>query len=350
MHLYNHLHTRREVEAHTGRLEQVGGIRRFRLDEGPETGVGQIQVRTGGGLSYYVSPDRGLDISLAEFCGVPLSWQSPNGDVHPAHYDSRGLEWLRTAAGGLLMTCGFTHAGAPSRDGDYELGLHGRAHHLSARQVAAEGRWHGDEYLMRVAGQVDETVIFGDKVRLTREIRSVLGQNQISITDTFENLGFAPAPLMLLYHFNFGYPLLGPGTEFHFPSRQVTPRDEHTPLEGYTHWQSPEANHQERVYLHSDLETDANGWAAASVHNPRFPLGSGLPTVPLTMRLSWNTATLPGLVQWRMAGAGDHVLGIEPTNCNVRGREAARADGTLEMLQPGEIRRMELALAVETGA
>lgn len=344
MQLYNRTWTRRELEARVGRLEQVGGIRRFTLNEGREAGVEQIQVRTGAGLAYMVSPQRGLDISIAEFGGVPLSWQSPNGDVHPAYYDDRGLAWLRTAAGGLLMTCGFTQAGAPSIDEGQELGLHGRAHHLAARQVVAAGSWDGDEYTMLVQGIVEETVIFGEFVRLTRRIRSALGSNRIAMTDRFENLGFAPAPLMLLYHFNFGFPLLDEGTTIAFPSRQVTPRDEGTPLEGYQGWQLPEPGHQERVYLHSDLQTDSAGWAAARIHNPAFPLPGG-PT-PLTVQLRWNTATLPTHVQWRMAGAGTHVLGIEPTNTNVRGRAAARADGSLVWLAPGASATCELELSV----
>lgn len=350
MQLYGLNLTRRELEARVGRLEQLSGIRRMRLDEGPETGVAQIHVRTGAGLSYWVSSDRGLDISLAEFCGVPLSWQGPNGDVHPAYFDATGLEWLRTAAGGLLMTCGFTQAGAPNRDGEQELGLHGRAHHLPARQVAAEGRWHGDEHALRVAGLIEEAIIFGDKIRLTREIRSIVGENRIAISDTYENFGFAPAPLMLLYHFNFGFPLLSEQTTLHFPSQQVTPRDAGTPVAGYDRWQAPESPHAERVYLHSELATDTGGWAQASIHNPAFPLGRGLPTTPLTVTLSWDTRTLPDLIQWRMAGAGEHVLGIEPTNCNVLGRAAARQQGNLVYLEPGETKQFELALTVEAGS
>jgi hypothetical protein len=346
MLLYNRTWTRRELEARVGRLEQIAGIRRFTLAEGGEAGVEQIQVRTGAGLAYYVSPQRGLDISLAEFGGVPLSWQSPNGDAHPAYYDDRGLAWLRSAAGGLLMTCGFTQAGAPNTDAGQELGLHGRAHHLPAREVAATGTWDGDDYTMRVQGMVEETVIFGEFVRLTRAIHSALGSNRLAITDRFENLGFAPAPLMLLYHFNFGFPLLSEATTVTFPSQQVIARDEGTPLAGYQGWQPPEPGHQERVYLHSDLKTDTAGWAAASIHNPAFPLSGG--PIPLTVQLRWNTATLPTHVQWRMAGAGTHVLGIEPTNTNVRGRAAARADGSLVWLAPGASTTCELELDVTT--
>lgn len=346
MQLYGRTWTRREIEARVGRLEQVGGIRRMTLNEGLEAGVEQIQVRTGAGLAFAVSPGRGLDISLAEFCGSPLSWQAANGDVHPAYFDDTGLAWLRTAAGGLLMTCGLTQIGAPNIDQGHALGLHGRAHHLPARQVVAEGRWEGDEYEMRVAGVVEESVIFGEHIRLTREIRARLGSNRIALTDRFENIGFTPAPLMLLYHFNFGFPLMDIQTVTTFPSQRVVPREATTPLDGYTTWQPPESGHHERVYLHEGIVANAAGWAAASVYNPAFPLGAGGAPAPLRVRLAWQTATLPGLVQWRMPGAGEYVLGIEPTNGNVHGRAAGRADGSLVMLAPGASQTMELQLDV----
>lgn len=347
MRLFNRDWTRRELEARVGRIEQVGGLRRVRLAEGPEDGVDLILVRTGAGLAYHVSPARGLDISLATFGDVPISWQSANGDAHPAYFDPEGLEWLRTAAGGLLMTCGFTQAGAPNVDAGQELGLHGRAHHTPATQVSAQGVWDGDDYRMRVSGVVEESVIFGHHLRMTRVIESQLGANFIAITDIVENVGFAPAPLMLLYHFNFGFPLLMEDTTFRFPSRSVSPREEDTPLDGFTHWQLPDPGHQERVYLHSSLDTDERGWATASVYNPKFPLSAGLGHCPMTVSLSWAADTLPRFVQWRMPGAGAHVLGIEPANCNVRGRAATRAEGSLVTLEPGESKRFELRLEVE---
>ena len=347
MKLYNRTLTRRELEARVGRVEQVGGLRRMTLTEGMEAGTDVIHVRTGAGLGYHVLPSRCLDISLATVGDVPISWQSPNGDAHPAYYDPSGLEWLRTAAGGLLMTCGFTQAGAPNVDEGVELGLHGRAHHTPATQVAAQGRWVGDEYEMTVSGTVDESVIFGDHIRLIREIRSRLGSNTLEIRDHYENVGFQPAPLMLLYHFNFGFPLLMRESTFSFPSRRVEPREADTPMKGHEGWQPPDPDHVERVYLHTDLETDSAGWAHASIHNPHFPRGFGAGHQAVTATLSWDTSTLPQLVQWRMPGAGAHVLGIEPTNCNVRGRAASRADGSLYSLAPGESRDFTLRLDID---
>ena len=69
--LYGQSWERRELEAHVGRMEQIAGIQHFTLSEGFSAGVEQALVRTGAGLSYVVSFSKGMDISLAEFGGVP---------------------------------------------------------------------------------------------------------------------------------------------------------------------------------------------------------------------------------------------------------------------------------------
>lgn len=342
MKLYGKEWTRRALETRLGRIEQIGGLRRLLLNEGRESGVEEIQVRTGAGLSYSILPSRGLDIGLAEFGGVPLSWLSPNGEVHPAFFDGHGLGWLRTAAGGLLMTCGLTQVGSPGTDAGEELGLHGRAHHTPARHICAEGHWEGDEYDTLVQGEVEETSFFGWNLRLTRQIRSRLGSNQILIRDVVENAGFEPAPHMLLYHFNFGFPLLDAQTEIRFPPGSVRPREPELPIEGLDNWQPPQAGFRECVYYHENLSAGADGLAVVTIRNPRFPLTGR----PLTLRLSWEARNLPVLVQWKMPGEGTYVLGIEPANCHVEGRAAERARGTLVSLAPGQTIEYHLELSV----
>lgn len=342
MKLYGKEWTRRALEARVGRIEQVGGLRRVQSTEGRESGVEQIQIRTGAGLSYSILPSRGLDIGLADFGGMPLSWLSPNGEVHPAYFDGQGTGWLRTAAGGLLMTCGLSQVGSPGVDAGEELGLHGRAHHTPARHVCAEGYWEGDEYITVVRGKVEETSIFGWNLQLTRRIQSRLGKNQIVIRDVVENAGFEPAPHMLLYHFNFGFPLLDAQTEIRFPAGSVNPREADLSLEDLGVWQPPQAGYRERVYYHENLSTGADGLAAVTLRNPHFPLADR----PLTVRLAWDARSLPVLVQWKMPGEGTHVLGIEPANCHVEGRTAERERGTLVLLAPGQTVEYNLELSV----
>ncbi|AZN39742.1 aldose 1-epimerase family protein [Paenibacillus albus] len=344
MLLHGKVYTRREIEARVGRIEQIGGIRKLTLADGNENGSSVISVRTGAGLSFDVTPDKGLDLSSAAFSGGSLSWQSASGDVHPSYYDDKELGWLKTASGGLLMTCGLISAGSPGNYGGKSFGLHGRAHHTPAKQVAAEGYWIGDEYEIRIAGVIEETSMFGGHLRLRREIRTRLGENRISIRDVVENAGFEACPHMMLYHFNFGYPLLTEQSEFVFPRGSVKAVVDGVSIEGYDKWTAPAAPYQERVYNH-ELESAVDGKHEVKIRQPEFPIAAGL-SAPIEVTLSWKSENLPKLVQWKMPGAGLHALGIEPANCGVEGMETERKRGTLVMLEPGESREYELDLTI----
>jgi hypothetical protein len=336
MLLYGENRTRREVEARVGHLGQIGGVRRMKLTEGKQAGTELIEVRTGAGLSFEVVPSKGLDISLAQLWGSPLSWQSPNGDAHPAHYEPEAAGWLRSASGGLLMTCGLSHVGSPSSDESGQYGLHGRVHHTPASNVGIREEWVGDELEWEVSGVVEETAIFGSKLRLTRRISGRLGHNRIVIDDRVENFGFRPAVHMMLYHFNFGFPLLGERAEIRVPSSDSEIRGSgNAPLERCGTWEAPNAEIEETVYYHS-VRSEAigsDGTAEASIVQPEFPTGSGSKSVKVS--LGWSADTLPLLVQWRMPGAGEHVLGLEPSNCRVEGREEERKRGGPIVLAPG---------------
>jgi hypothetical protein len=345
MKLYNKKWTRREIEARVGKIETIGGVQKLSYCEGPESGVEMIQVRTGSGLAYYLNASRALDISLVELCGTPISWHAINGEVHPSFYDEEGIEWLRTAAGGLLMTCGLTQVGAPCNDAGESLGLHGRIHHIPARQIVAEGNWIGDEYEIRTRGVVEQTRIFGEHIQMTREIKSRIGENRILINDVVQNIGFQSVPHMILYHFNFGFPLMAEKTEIHIPSKKIIPRDEGIPVEGYNLWQAPEIDFQERVYYHEDIENlQDDKIINVSIRNPEFPAPFQNEKVPLSVRISWDSQTLPKLVEWKMPGAGTYVLGVEPANCYVEGRVKEKEKGSLVMLEPGESKLYHLEL------
>lgn len=336
MRLYGREWTRRELEARVGRLEQIGGIERFSRMEGPEAGVNTIRVRTGSGLAYWVTPNKGMDISLAEMHGVPVSWTAGNGEPHPSYYEGRGAEWLRSASGGLLMTCGLTQVGSPGEDTEGAYGLHGRIHHIPARQVSCWTEWEGDEYMMIVRGVIEETSIFGSSLRLIRTITSRMGENRLTIQDTVENTGFRPAPHMMLYHFNFGFPLMAEDTTVELPAGISLPRDPDMDMSGMNDWQPPDPLHKEQVYYHEPSNSDGDS-IRTSIHSPSFPVNSQTsPSSGLTVHLEWDAAALPKLVQWRMPGAGEHVLGLEPSNCWTRGRSAERENGSLRMVGPGE--------------
>lgn len=343
MKLYNKNYTRREIEARVGRIDTLGGIRKYQMSEGPERGVEFIEVRTGGGLRYLVNTTRALDIGLTEFCGTPLSWHSVVGEKHPSYFEQEGLGWLRSASGGMLMTCGLTQVGSPANDQGESLGIHGRVHHTPASQVCASGEWVEDDYTLSIKGITEESRLFGEKIRLTREIQSRLGSNRIEVTDMVENFGFEETPHMILYHLNFGFPLMDKNAVFNFPSKSVTSRDKWSSPNGYQHYDAPSVGIKEDVYYH---ELDPNqlkeDWASVQIINPDFPTGNSQSRKAMTVEISWNTKNLPRLHQWKMTGSGTYALGIEPANCDVKGRVWERENGNLQVLQPGEKRVYKL--------
>ena len=198
MRIGNRHYTRAEVLERVGSIRQLGGVRRCLLDDGRSKGVTAFEVDTGAGFRFTVLPDRGLDISSASFRGTNLVHLTQNGEAHPAFYEPQGAGWLRTFFAGLLTTCGLTYLGPPGQDGEEILGLHGRATTTPARQVCDLSRWEGDEYLLEVTGIVEESQLFGDKIRLTRTLSTRIGSQSLTIRDFAENFGYQTAPFHIL--------------------------------------------------------------------------------------------------------------------------------------------------------
>ena len=57
------------------------------------------------------------------------------------------------------MTCGLTQVGSPCRDGDEELGLHGRIHHPPAREVAGRSTFAVDRFVEKPTAEVAAALI-----------------------------------------------------------------------------------------------------------------------------------------------------------------------------------------------
>ncbi len=336
-------YSRREAERRIGSLRQLGGIRSCELSDGRARGVRALEVATGSGLAFTILPDRGMDISDFIFKGVNLVYHTSSGIAHPSYSDPAGAEWLRVFFAGLLTTCGLTYFGAPGRDGADDLGLHGRYSSLPAVRVADLSRWDGDEYVLEVAGTVEEAVLFGDKLRLTRCISTSLGSRSLRIRDRVENFGSRPSPFVILYHVNAGFPLLDDSSELIAASKSVEPYDERSAagLKDAARFAAPRPEFAEMNFLHT-MVSDNRGMTRAALVNPKLAGGLGL-------SVSWKTETLPYLSEWKMLADVDYVVGIEPVNTKIANRAELRAAGRLPMLAPGESRDMELEIGVLEG-
>lgn len=343
MRLFGRDYTRKEIQGYTGTLAQLGGIRPFELSAGRARGVRGFELTTGTGFAFTVLADRALDITRASFRGRSLVYLGPAGEAHPAYYEPQGLGWLRTFPAGLLTTCGLSALGSPCTDAGEELGLHGRIDNLPMEELGYWGEWQGDDYWLHLTGAVSEGVIFGNTLRLTRHISCKLGGNSVQLEDTVENIGGQPAPHMMLYHCNFGFPLLAPCSELVTASRRVTPRDEVAApgLLAYHLFQPPTPGFDEQVYYH-EMAADHAGDVRVALVNPELDGGMGI-------YLCYHQQNLPRFIQWKMMGYGSYVLGLEPANCYVEGRAKERERGTLLQLQPGEKLNYRLEIGVLDG-
>jgi Domain of unknown function (DUF4432) len=333
--------SRTELFRKVGDLSQVAGIRMMTLREGFESGVRIADVRTGSGLRFQVTLDRGMDISVAEFRGIPLAWRSANGDVHPSFYDARGLGWQRSFPGGLMTGCGVTHLGAPCIDEGEELGLHGRLSNTPAFNVHASSRWEGEECTCTLEGFIGETSPPRVQMMVHRTFHFRLGESRVRLRDVVKNESTQSSPLMMLYHFNPGWPLIDNGVRLMLNAKETQPRDPEARLglEEARAFTEPVPQFHEQVFYH-DLQPDAGGNAHAFIQNERLGLG---------FFVSFRKKELPRYIEWKMMGEGLYVVGMEPANCRVWGRAKEREAGTLQFLEPGEERTFELEFGVVEG-
>jgi hypothetical protein len=332
---------RKELLKRVGDLSQIAGVRMMELMQGAEAGVRVADVRTGSGLRFQVSLDRGMDISVAEYNGTPLAWRSPNGDVHPSYFDDRGLGWSRSFPGGLLTGCGLTYAGAPCIDEGEELGLHGRLSNTPATNVRSETEWRDERCFFRLAGEVRESSLFKENLLLRRTIETELGESTITLLDTVTNEGFRRSPLMMLYHINLGWPLLDDAAQLLLNASLTMARDPEAAkgVDVATKMASPTPEYKEQVFFH-DLRANKVGFASALLANRRLGLG---------LFVRYRQKELPRFIEWKMVGEGTYVLGLEPANCWVQGRANERERGTLQFLEPGEERQFYLQIGVLEG-
>ena len=351
MDLWGRKFTRRELEGYVGDMRQIADVRLATLDDGPERGVRVADVRTGGGLDFTVLLDRGMDIGTTIYNSLPIAWQSGTGAQHPARHEPIGTGWLRTFHGGLVCTCGLTSAGGVAAtpidpENGETLGLHGRISHIPAHDIRIERRWtDDDQWSIAISGTIDEISIFGYRLRLERTIEIVPGEPLLAIQERVRNMGGVPAPLMLLYHCNFGWPIVSPESEIFSPAWTVTPRDEAAQA-GVNNWNRidpPTPGYAEQVFFHdlkSGPDTDSqNGLLSAAILNR--PLGLGV-------EMRFDPKTLPYLTEWKQMGFGDYTVGLEPGNCLPEGRVAARENKRLRMLAPGETESFTLAFRILT--
>lgn len=314
---------------------------RHQLTGGASQGVELIVVDSGK-VRAAICPTRGMSLWKANIDAVECGWDSPVvGPVHPNHVpilDEGGLGWLE-GFDELLVRCGMQSFGAPdfSADGKLLYPLHGRVGNLPARDVALE--LDAEHSLLTVSGRVLETRFLQYNLELRASYTFPLGQPIIEVNDTVTNRSSQPAGVQMLYHVNFGAPVLGKGAKFHTGSDRVVARNAHaaTDVATWDTYREPTPGYEEQVYFYSS-KPDDRGWASNMLSSPDA-------TSAVSVR--HKVDTLPYLTQWKnTVGESDgYVTGLEPGTGFPNPRSFEEAGGRVVSLAGGE--SMEFQLAIE---
>lgn len=327
--------SKRELEAYCGDLTQKFGIRRCVLQEGKAKGIGSYQIWNGQGLRMTVLPDKCFAIPELSFGNVNVGFISKTGICAPEFYQEEGTRgFLRNFEAGFLTTCGLTYMGTPVTVNGQKNGLHGGLSNTPAEHTYARIVWENEKPWIEFGGRAREGYLFGPNMEIRRNFRISTETNKMWIHDEVENKDFERNPLMLLYHFNFGYPMLDESCKIYTNMNQIEVRDmvSEKGLDKIDEFQRPEAGYEEEVFFRrADNPGGRDGYVL--LHNVHLNLA---------VILRFNPQQLPTLNHWRSPRSGDYAMGLEPGTAHVGGYIRAQEDGTLQYMEAGETRRFDL--------
>lgn len=337
-----------ELRRRSGSMRQLARSEVLTFDDGPARGSRVVKLTTADGFDVEVLPDRGLDLGAVSWRGIPLAWLSPAGPMAPGLVEATTEGWNRAFGGGLLTTCGLDQFGRESIDQGILYPQHGRAHTLVASHLNTWSEPSGDRWAVGVSGVVRQATAFAENLRLRREVTCTLGNPTLTLRDRVTNDAHVAVPHMLLYHLNFGWPLVSESSSLEIvqivdgqevAADAVSPRDAvaERGLEQWMTFDKPTHGAEEEVFHHGLLP------------HQRTLVRLANPTVGIAAELEFSSAQLPHMFQWKLMGDGAYVLGIEPANsAGIGGRGDARESDDLPILQPGQTVDYELKLSLST--
>ena len=326
------------------------------LKGGKQEGVRIITIDNGV-LEIDIIPTRGmnvLEVRHKQHKGLRLGWNSPVKEVvHPAFIDLEGrggLGWL-DGFNELMVRCGLEFAGHPGLDkfttntgdsAEMELTLHGKVGNIPASRVEVIVD-PSPPHRIRVRGVVYERMFYGPKLKLVAEISTTPGSDTFRIDDTITNQGPSDQEFQIIYHTNFGNPLLGKGAKILTPVKSITPMNAHASkgIDHYDTYAGPTNGFIEEVYL-IEPHADKDGNTLAVLQNADGDRAASI---------TWSTKQLPYLTIWKNTAAVDdgYVTGIEPGTGYPFNRRVERHYGRVPKLKPGAIRRFTLEFGLHVG-
>ena len=325
-------------------------VKKTTLHGGKQEGVDIITVNNGK-LAFTVIPTRGMGVARVEMSGIRLGWDSPVKEiVHPQYINLQsrgGLGWLE-GFNEYIVRCGLEFAGHPGKDkfitntgdeAEMDLTLHGKIGNIPASEVevfvdpAHPNRIH-------IRGRVDERMFYGPKLELWTDISTEAGSNEFRIEDRVHNFSAYDQEFQMIYHANYGPPLLEANSKFLAPYKQVTPFNANAAkaVSTFETYAAPTKGFIEQVYCIVPA-ADLSGRTLVMLHNA---------AANRAVTMSWHLDQLPYLTLWKNTTAIEegYVTGIEPGTGFPMNRRIERHFGRVPKLKPNETRTMTIDYAI----
>ncbi len=327
-------------------------VRKSVLHGGKQEGVEVIEVNNGK-LRFTVVPTRGMSIYEVLMDDMRLGWDSPvKGLVHPKYVNletRRGLGWLE-GFNEWMVRCGLEFFGAPGTDefidntgakATMDLTLHGKICNTPASAVEVTVQREAP-YRIAVRGRVEETALHGPKLQMWTQISTTPGAAALQISDTLTNRSAVEQEFGILYHSNYGPPLMEEGAKLFAPVRQVTPINERAAkdIASYDVYRAAQPGFAEQVYCLT-LWADANDRTQVVLRN-----ASGSKAVSM----AFSVKELPFFTLWKNPAATEdgYVTGLEPGTGFPRNRAIERKFGRVPKLGPHQSRSFTIDFALHT--
>lgn len=328
-------------------------VQKYTLRGGKQEGVDVIVVNNGK-LSFVVTPTRGMGVAKVELGDIRLGWDSPVKEiVHPQfiNLQSRGgLGWLE-GFNEWMVRCGLEWAGHPGKDkfinntgdeAEMDLTLHGKIGNIPASEVEVVIDASAP-HRIRIRGRVDERMFYGPKLELWTEISTEPGSNAFRIEDEIKNYGAYDQEFQIIYHSNYGPPLLEAGSRFVVAAKEVRPFNAHAAksLNQFAEYVAPTKGFIEQVYGVIPF-ADENNRATVMLRNAAGDKG-------LTM--SYMVDQLPYFTLWKNTTAIEegYVTGLEPGTGFPANRSVERKAGRVPKLKSSETRKFAIDFAILAG-
>jgi hypothetical protein len=301
-------------------------VEKRQLHGGKQAGV-DILIVNNGKVTITLVPTRGMGIFDVKMDGERiLGWDSPVKEiVNPAfiNLESRGgLGWLDVFD-----------------DNGRLLSLHGRVQNTPASTVKVIID-DNPPHKITIQGEVSErTFKMAELVTLT-QLEVTPGSTTFSLHDQLTNKADYDDEYQIIYHSNFGTPILEKGSKFVAAASEISPFNDYAKA-GLKDWQTylgPTKDYDEMVFNFKPIGNE-KGETLAVLHNAKGNKG---------VAVGYNVQQLPVLTLWKNTDTKQqgYVTGIEPGTSYAYNTKYQRPLGLVPTIKAGETKHFDLTYTI----